>query len=263
MAGAGRRTFTPGEVLTASNVMNYLQDQAVMNFAGTAARGSAIGTAVSEGMVSYLADTNVVQAYDGSAWNSLAYATAVPTLAGVGLVPIIPTGVSTITGTASYSADGTITLNSVGACYIQGVFTSAYRNYHVVIDVNKNTSAANYLGIQLAVGTTESTTGYHVGSLQCPVNSTTFVQNGTYNGGYAVISQMYYDTGRNYANLDIYRPALAQETGITGVAKADTAAIPAQSIIGGNHGVQTAYNTLKVLVTANTMSGYVKVFGWN
>ena len=56
MAGLGRRTFAAGEVLTASNVMGYLQDQAVMNFAGTAARGSAIGTAVSEGMVSYLAD---------------------------------------------------------------------------------------------------------------------------------------------------------------------------------------------------------------
>lgn len=71
MAGAGRRTFTPGEVLTASNVMNYLQDQAVMNFAGTAARGSAIGTAVSEGMVSYLADLNQVQVYDGSAWQQV------------------------------------------------------------------------------------------------------------------------------------------------------------------------------------------------
>ena len=52
MAGAGRRTFTPGEVLTASNTMNFLMDQAVMNFAGTAARGSAIGTAVSERMLS-------------------------------------------------------------------------------------------------------------------------------------------------------------------------------------------------------------------
>ena len=71
MAGAGRRTFTPGEVLTASNVMNYLQDQAVMNFAGTAARGSAIGTAVSEGMVSYLADSNAVEVYDGSAWQKV------------------------------------------------------------------------------------------------------------------------------------------------------------------------------------------------
>ena len=63
MAGSGRRTFTPGEVLTASNVMNYLQDQAVMNFAGTAARGSAIGSAVSQGMVSYLDDSNSLEVY--------------------------------------------------------------------------------------------------------------------------------------------------------------------------------------------------------
>jgi hypothetical protein len=71
MAGLGRRTFAPGEVLTASNVMNFLQDQVVQNYAGTAARGSAIGSAVSEGMVSYLADTNSVQVYDGSAWQVL------------------------------------------------------------------------------------------------------------------------------------------------------------------------------------------------
>ena len=71
MAGLGRRTFAPGEVLTASNVMNYLQDQVIQTYAGTAARGSAIGTAVSEGMVSYLADNNFVQVHDGTAWRSL------------------------------------------------------------------------------------------------------------------------------------------------------------------------------------------------
>ena len=66
--GLGRRTFAPGEVLTASNVMNYLQDQAVMNFAGTAARGSAIGTAVAQGMASYLNDSNNIEFYNGTAW---------------------------------------------------------------------------------------------------------------------------------------------------------------------------------------------------
>lgn len=79
MAGLGRRTFAAGEVLTAGNVMGYLQDQAVMNFAGTAARGSAIGTAVSEGMVSYLKDTNAVEVYDGSAWKRVYPAVDVPT----------------------------------------------------------------------------------------------------------------------------------------------------------------------------------------
>jgi hypothetical protein len=71
MAGQGRRTFAPGEVLTATNVMNYLQDQAVMNFADDSARGSAIGTAVSEGMVSYLADSDSVEVYDGASWFSI------------------------------------------------------------------------------------------------------------------------------------------------------------------------------------------------
>jgi len=68
MAGLGRKTFTAGEVLTAANVQGYLQDQVVQVYASSAARSSAIGTAVSEGMMSYLSDTNSVEYYSGSAW---------------------------------------------------------------------------------------------------------------------------------------------------------------------------------------------------
>lgn len=72
MAGLGRKVFTAGEVLTAANVQGYLQDQAVMVFAGTAARGSALGTAVvSEGMVTYQSDSNTITVYDGSAWQQV------------------------------------------------------------------------------------------------------------------------------------------------------------------------------------------------
>jgi hypothetical protein len=67
MAGSGYKVFTAGEVLTAANVNGYLMEQSVMVFAGTAARGSALGTAVSAGMVSYLTDTNTLQVY-GTAW---------------------------------------------------------------------------------------------------------------------------------------------------------------------------------------------------
>jgi hypothetical protein len=71
MAGSGRRVFTAGEVLTASNVMNYLMDQTVMVFASSTARTTTLSTAVSEGMISYLTDTNALQYYDGSAWNNI------------------------------------------------------------------------------------------------------------------------------------------------------------------------------------------------
>jgi hypothetical protein len=59
-----RQVFTAGEILTAAS-MNDLSDATVMVFDSSAARGSAIPTP-SEGMVTYLKDTNQVQAFDGA-----------------------------------------------------------------------------------------------------------------------------------------------------------------------------------------------------
>jgi hypothetical protein len=72
MAGAGWRTFTSGAVLTAAQVQTFLQDQAVQVYATSAARSSALGTAVAAGMVSYRADGSVVEFYNGSAWAAIA-----------------------------------------------------------------------------------------------------------------------------------------------------------------------------------------------
>lgn len=60
-----RLVFTAGSVLTASQ-MNTISDQTVMTFAGTAARGSAIPTPT-EGMVTYLEDTNRLEYYESTA----------------------------------------------------------------------------------------------------------------------------------------------------------------------------------------------------
>lgn len=67
MAGLGRKTWTAGEVLQATELQGYIQDQTVMVFGGTAERGSAIPTP-SEGMFTYLTDTNALEYYNGSAW---------------------------------------------------------------------------------------------------------------------------------------------------------------------------------------------------
>lgn len=67
MAGAGKKTFVAGEVLTAAQVNDYLMDQAVMRFSGSAARAASI-TAPTEGMITYLDDVNRVEYYSGSAW---------------------------------------------------------------------------------------------------------------------------------------------------------------------------------------------------
>ena len=75
MAGAGKKTFVNGDVLTASEVNTYLMEQAVMRFASAAARTTAIPSAT-EGMVTYLMDTNAVEIYDGTSWYSVNLANA-------------------------------------------------------------------------------------------------------------------------------------------------------------------------------------------
>lgn len=67
---AGYRTWTPGEVITASNVQDYLQDQTVMVFASNAVRSTAV-IVPTEGMLSWLEDSDKYQYYDGSAWQDL------------------------------------------------------------------------------------------------------------------------------------------------------------------------------------------------
>ena len=65
MAYQGRKVFVAGQVLTASDV-NSTVDQTVMVFADASARTTAIPSPT-EGMMSYLEDTNALQLYT-TAW---------------------------------------------------------------------------------------------------------------------------------------------------------------------------------------------------
>ena len=67
---AGRKNFVAGEILTAADVNSFLMDQSVMVFDDSAARTTAIPTPT-EGMVTYLKDSNSVEVFDGSAFGQL------------------------------------------------------------------------------------------------------------------------------------------------------------------------------------------------
>jgi hypothetical protein len=62
----GRKVFTAGEVLAAADV-NGIMDQTVMVFANSAGRTSQIPVPT-EGMVTYLQDTNALEFYNGAAF---------------------------------------------------------------------------------------------------------------------------------------------------------------------------------------------------
>ena len=66
------KIWSVNEILTAADMNDYVGNQTVLSFAGTAARASAIGTPV-EGMVSYVG-SGVVEVYVGgtvAAWTTI------------------------------------------------------------------------------------------------------------------------------------------------------------------------------------------------
>lgn len=62
--------------------------------------------------------------------------------AKVGLVPIVPTSVSVSSGSASVAPSGKITLTGAGNVSINGIFSSAYKNYKIVFNYSYGTGAA-------------------------------------------------------------------------------------------------------------------------
>jgi len=70
-APAGYKTFVAGAVLSAtSDVQVYLMDQVVTVWNDASARTSGHGSPA-EGQISYLKDTDLIEYFDGSAWQAL------------------------------------------------------------------------------------------------------------------------------------------------------------------------------------------------
>lgn len=104
MAGAGYKLFNTGDVLTAAQVNTYLQEQAVMRFANSTARTTALSGVLAEGMVSYLDDTNAVEVYNGSAWvgvsgtgdvTEVQAGTGISVASGTGPIPVVTNSMAT------------------------------------------------------------------------------------------------------------------------------------------------------------------------
>lgn len=78
---------------------------------------------------------------------------------GSALVPVIPTSVSVGAGTASVGANGLITVTSAYDIKINGVFSSLYKNYLLLVNYNSVTTTPSIF-IKMSTSGTPNSSGY-------------------------------------------------------------------------------------------------------
>lgn len=230
MPGLGRKVFTAGDVLTASDVQSYLQDQTVMNFAGTAARSSAIATPT-DGMVTYNQTNDQLEAYNGSAWVGMS---------GLQLIKKQTIG------------------SGVSAVAVTGAFSTTYENYLIVISGGV---ASGQTVLNTILGAT--VTGYYGSYINASYTSTT-VSSANDNNTARWLYTGFADTNSIQSYNVIGAPFLSKNTTIKGTYVA-TSTTASSGTYAGYLNNSTSYTDFTI--TANTggvtlTGGTIYVYGY-
>lgn len=121
----GWKDWVYGDLVSAADFQSLVQDQTVQRYASSAARSATLGSAVAEGMVSYLDDTNAVEVYNGSAWTGVSSSGSGNAIIN-GAFDIWQRGTSVNAGVFTYVSDrwATVATHSGGTvAYTKQTFT--------------------------------------------------------------------------------------------------------------------------------------------
>ena len=238
MAGLGRKEFNSGDILLASEVQGYLQDQAVMVFDDATARGSAIPSP-SEGMLTYNKDTDQLELYDGSAFG--------PVGSDAGLIHI---------ETESFSA--------VSAVNINDVFSSKYDNYRILFNLT-TTSTNNITSARLRVsGSDDSAATYGYATLGLVLGTTTASNFGASTTSFNELNYNVSGAQDTSIVLDILRPNLSLRTLISGLTTGahNNFAANAGRSYWGNFGNTTIFTGISFIASTGNFTGNYSVYGY-
>ena len=238
MAGAGKKTFTAGETLTASDVNTYLMEQSVMYFAGTAARSSAIPTP-STGMTSYIGVTGTasipqIETYTGSAWQT-------------------PYGLTQVAN-VSVSAASSVSLDNV--------FSSTYDNYIVQLNFTTGSVGAESILMRMRVSGTDNTSSNYYWSLGYVSFTGTPAASASNSSGLTASFNVSYinSSGGGASTINLYNPFNTAVTRFHSIGGGNTNGDAILSR-GGNTSVTTSYTGATIFPSSGTMTGNIRIYG--
>lgn len=172
------------------------------------------------------------------------------------LIPLMPSSVTAVTGSATVNSLGVVSFSGVTSLQLAGVFSSLYQNYKVKI--NLKTTVDTDHRIKWTYGATAYSTGYYGASTESSFSVTSVQAVQRYNNaGYGFIG--YYGSNANHVNLEM--------------TPSNTNSVYVLSSFGSNiagswhGGYQVSTGTYPdgflIYPATGTTTGTIEVFGYN
>lgn len=172
----------------------------------------------------------------------------------VGLVPVIPSSIVVGSGTATTSTTGLVTFSGASTLSLNGIFSSAYRHYRMVIYITQTATADLNMRFRTS-GTDNSSASYiyseyYYGSSAGTGNVTSRTQG---RFGYLVSG-----TNSSYV-FDIMGPFDSVQTQATGHGmRGDAISLIESTLFSGT----TSFDGLTLLAGSGTFTGNVQFYGY-
>ena len=175
--------------------------------------------------------------------------------AGDGLISMKPTSITHSGTSASINSDGGVDFTAVTSLSLNGVFTSDYDNYLIVI--NADAATATYVRLRLRASGSDATGSNYT-------NQALTADGGTVAGSRATADNWpysYLSTNNGGYNIHAYGPALAQPTAFRSVS-VDSLSSAYLEDRAATHSLSTSYDGFTLYQVTHAMTGTVHVFGY-
>lgn len=201
--------------------------------------------------------------YDSSitAWRNVNTDTGIGTLNAMGLKNVVPSSVVVASGSATVNGNGLVTFSGATSIALDGIFSSTYTNYKIVINANVATGE-NWIELRLRSGGSTITSANYAYTIRRGESGGTIStdNSGQVNALTAVSGP---NAGGNTHTFDINNPFLLTFTNWFGQSESVlSAGTFNMATFGGMYKAATSANGIIINPQGSNLNGTIQCFGY-
>ena len=205
-----------------------------------------------------------VKRYNGTAWVTEAGgqidSSLLQTKAATGLNIVVPTSISLGGGSGSVSANGAVNFTGVTSVMMNGIFTTDYDNYQIILTLSGISVTSNLRG-RLCKNGGGNNTFYYVQEVTFQSTTVSSVRTNNTNAAYLGA----FDTGYpGTRTIDVQSPRLNRVTQMIGMFNRFQSGLGNSSgLVASDHQVVDTFDGFQIYPDSGNITGTIRVYGYN